>query len=149
MSPAERKLRVLFLCTANSCRSQMAEGWARALRGDSVQAFSAGTAPRSVDPRAMAVMAEAGVDLTSHRSKSVEDAGGPFDIVVTVCDSAREACPTVPGVRTIHVPFDDPPRLAADARSEAEALEAYRRVRDQIRDFVRTLPESLEEMPVE
>lgn len=146
------KLNLLFLCTANACRSQMAEGWARHLHGDRLQAFSAGVAPGGVDPRAVEVMGEAGVDLSGHTSKHVDDLlreldarGEGFDVVVTVCDSARESCPVFPRrTRTIHQGFQDPPRLAAGAASEEEALEHYRRVRDRIRRFVASLPESLE-----
>jgi arsenate reductase len=140
------KPKVLFLCTGNACRSQMAEGWARHLKGDRLEAYSAGTEPHGLDPRAVLVMAEAGVDISGHRSKHVRDlAGVAFDYVVTVCDQAREACPVFTGgAKMIHVGFDDPPRLARDARSVQEALVPYRRVRDEIRALVETLPESLE-----
>jgi len=139
-----KRLRVLFLCTGNSCRSQMAEGWARALRGDVVEAHSAGTAPQELNPLAVRAMAEAGVDISAGRSKTPADlAHVAFDVVVTVCDSAHEACPTVPGARVAHVGFDDPPRLAAGAASDEEAMGHYRRVRDEIRAFVETLPGSL------
>jgi arsenate reductase len=136
---------VLFLCTGNSCRSQMAEGWARALHGDALEARSAGTDPHGLNPLAVAAMAEAGVDISGHRSKSVDElAQEPFDVVVTVCDSARETCPYLPGAkRTIHVGFDDPPRCAAGARSDEEAMPHYRRVRDEIRRFVESLPQAL------
>ena len=139
------KLRVLFLCTGNSCRSQMAEGFARALKGDRIEPYSAGTAPKGLDPRAVRVMAEAGVDISGQRSKPVAELGGrEFDLVVTVCDGARESCPILPGsARTIHAGFADPPALAAGAKSEEEALAHYRRGRDEIRDFVLTLPDSL------
>jgi len=141
---AER-LWVLFLCTGNSCRSQMAEGWARALRGDVVEAHSAGTAPQGLNPLAVRAMAEAGVDISAGRSKTPADLGDVhFDVVVTVCDGAHEACPVFPGrTRVAHVGFDDPPRLAAGAASDEEAMGHYRRVRDEIRAFVETLPGSL------
>lgn len=141
---AER-LRVLFLCTGNSCRSQMAEGWARALRPDVIESFSAGTAPQGLNRLAVAAMAEAGVDISKHASKHVHAlASIPFDIVVTVCDAANQACPLFPGSsRVVHVGFDDPPRLARDALSDEEALPHYRRVRDEIRRFIETLPHSL------
>lgn len=143
---AARRDRVLFLCTGNSCRSQMAEGWARALRADSIEPFSAGTEPHGMNPLAVRVMAEAGVDISSQISKHVDSLRGhDFDLVVTVCDSAREACPVIPGARTVHVGFDDPPRLARSARSEDEALPHYRRVRDEIRKFIETLPAALHE----
>ncbi len=126
----ERK-RVLVLCTGNSCRSQMGEAWLRHDLGTSVEAFSAGTKPSFVHPRAIQVMAEAGVDLSAHASKSVESLRGvPFDLVVTVCDSAREACPVLPGARrTVHCAFADP----ALAGTGEDALPAFRRVRDEIR----------------
>ncbi len=138
-------MRVLFLCTGNSCRSQMAEGWARHLKNEEIEAFSAGTRPHGIDPRAVRVMAEAGVNIAAHASKRVEDLlDTPFDYVVTVCDSAREACPAFPArAKMFHVGFEDPPALARAATSEEEALAHYRRVRDQIRDFVETLPDAL------
>ena len=141
-------MKVLFLCTGNSCRSQMAEGWCRRLFGETgVQAFSAGTSPSSLDPLAVEVMAEAGVDISGHRSKHLESIDcTDFDLVVTVCDSARESCPVFPAaVRTIHRSFDDPPRLARKAASKAEVLDVYRRVRDEIRVFVESLPALIEE----
>lgn len=139
------KQRVLFLCTGNACRSQMAEGWARHLHPDRLEAFSAGITPHGLDPRAVTVMAEAGVDIRKQRSKSVDDyVNQPFDLVITVCDSAAEACPVFPGpARMLHRGFDDPPRLAGAAADQEEALAAYRRVRDQIRDFVARLPDLL------
>lgn len=140
------RLRVLFLCTGNSCRSQMAEAWARTLHGDRLEPSSAGTAPGQIDVRAVRVMREAGVDLSGHRAKHLAELSGTeFDCVVTVCDRANESCPVFPPpVRRIHVAFDDPPRLAANAASEEEALVPYRRVRDEIRAFVETLPHALE-----
>jgi arsenate reductase len=139
------KLKILFLCTGNSCRSQMAEGWARQLKSDRIEAHSAGVDPAGLNPLAVRVMAEAGVDIGGQRSKNVGellDVG--FDHVVTVCEYARESCPVFPGsTRLVHVGFDDPPRLASSARSKEEALPHYRRVRDEIRAFVETLPDSL------
>lgn len=143
MGVLERRPRVLFLCTGNSCRSQMAEGWARVLRGDRLEAWSAGTSPKGLDPRAVRAMAEVGVDISGHASKRPEAVGVPVDVVITVCDSARESCPILPGARLVHVPFEDPPRLARDAATEEEAMGHYRRVRDQIRAFVETLPDSV------
>jgi len=139
------KLKVLFLCTGNSCRSQMAEGWARHLKSESVEAYSAGTQPQGINLLAARVMAEVGVDIRGQKSKHVNDVRDiEFDYVVTVCDAASEACPLFPGsARVIHVAFDDPPKLAATARSNEEALSHYRRVRDEIRGFVETLPEGL------
>ncbi|MGD2174554.1 MAG: arsenate reductase ArsC [Candidatus Brocadiaceae bacterium] len=141
------RAKILFLCTGNSCRSQMAEGWARHLKGDSIEPFSAGIQPEKLDGRAVRVMAEAGVDISGHRAKHVDEVRDvAFDYVVTVCDHAREHCPVFPGGgRIVHVGFEDPPRLAADATSEEEALDHYRRVRDEIGTFVRDMPESLQE----
>ena len=141
------KLKVLFLCTGNSCRSQMAEGWARHLRGDVIEAFSAGIETHGMNPSAVKVMAEAGVDISGQRSKQADELGHvSFDNVVTVCDRASESCPVFPGrTRIMHRGFDDPPKLAAEARNEEEALDHYRRVRDEIRAFVETLPTSLTE----
>jgi arsenate reductase (thioredoxin) len=139
------KLRILFLCTGNSCRSQMAEGWARHLKSDAIEADSAGIETHGLNPNAVKVMAEAGVDISGHRSKNVADLSDvPFDYVVTVCGNARETCPMFPGkAKVVHVGFDDPPALAKTAKSEEEALGHYRRVRDEIRAFVDTLPEVL------
>jgi len=139
------RLKVLFLCTGNSCRSQMAEGWAKALKGDVIESYSAGIETHGMNPRAIKVMAEAGVDISGHRSKNVAELMDvPFDYVVTVCGNAHETCPMFPGkAKVVHVAFDDPPRLARDAASEEEALAHYRRVRDEIRRFVETLPGGL------
>ena len=139
------KLNVLFLCTGNSCRSQMAEGWTRALKGDRIEAFSAGLETHGLNPRAVRVMAEAGVDISGHKSKTVADLPTQqFDFVVTVCDHAHESCPLFPGkTKVVHVGFDDPPRLAKDTKTEEEALAYYRRVRDEIKAFVETLPGAL------
>ena len=139
-------LRILFLCTGNSCRSQMAEGWTRALKGDRIQVFSAGIETHGLNPRAVKVMAEAGVDISGHRSKTVADLPTKdFDYVVTVCDHAHESCPLFLGkTKVVHVGFDDPPRLAKDTQTEEEALAHYRRVRDEIKAFVETMPDSLE-----
>ena len=137
--------RILFLCTGNSCRSQMAEGWARALLRDSVEAYSAGTTPKSLDPRAIAVMAEAGVDISEQESKTLDSLSEiSFDMVLTVCADADRNCPVFPGnTRKLHRGFDDPPRLAESAAYEEEALSHYRRVRDEIRAFVSSLPDLL------
>lgn len=123
--------RVLIVCTGNSARSQMAEGLLRHLAGDAFEVASAGTRPGRVRPEAVAVMQELGIDISSHRSKSVEEfLGRSFDYVITVCDSAREECPVFPGpARRIHWSFEDP---AAAPGSEPERLEVFRRVRDQI-----------------
>jgi arsenate reductase len=141
------KLKLLFLCTGNACRSQMAEGWARQLLGGSMEVWSAGVIAAGLDPRAVAVMREAGVDISGHRSKQVNELLNiPFDRVITVCDHAAEVCPIFPGkVRLLHHGFADPPSLARGAATEAEAFAHYRRVRDEIRAFVESLPELLRE----
>jgi arsenate reductase len=124
----------------------MAEGWTRHLKGDIVEAFSAGIEKHGLNPLAVRVMAEAGVDISGQQSKLVAELPArDFDYVVTVCHHAHESCPIFPGgKKAIHIDFDDPPRLAATARTEEEALAHYRRVRDEIRDFVAGLPASLE-----
>lgn len=139
------KTKILFLCTGNSCRSQMAEAWTRHLKGDQFDAYSAGVQPKRVDPRAIKAMMEVGIDISSQKSKNVEAFGNmEFDYVITLCDNARESCPYFPAkTRLIHKGFEDPPRLAENARSEEEAMSHYRRVRDEIRAFVESLPESL------
>jgi len=146
MQAAARKIKILFLCTGNSCRSQMAEGWTRRLRGTLIEPYSAGIETHGLNPKAVRVMAEAGVDISGHRSKHVDELRDIlFDYVITVCDHANESCPMFPGkVKRLHIGFDDPPRLSANARTEEEALMHYRRVRDEIRAFVEDLPEALE-----
>ncbi len=141
-----RKPRILFLCTGNSCRSQMAEGWARHLRSDVLEACSAGIEAHGLNPRAVQVMAEAGVDIAQQRSRYVEDVlDEPIDVVVTVCGHAHETCPVFPGeARVVHHGFDDPPALTRHLDDEQEILAVYRRVRDEIRAYVSTLPESLD-----
>lgn len=145
MTTPSAKPNVLFLCTGNSCRSQMAEGWARHLRGGVITPYSAGIETHGLNPNAVQVMAEAGVDIGGHHSKTLDDLRDVvFDYVITVCGHAHETCPVFPGkAKVIHVPFDDPPRLATGLTGEA-ALAPYRRVRDEIRAYVETLPASLE-----
>ena len=142
----KRKLKILFLCTGNSCRSQMAEGWARYSKGEEIEAHSAGINPHGLDQRAVTVMAEKGVDISRHRSKHFEEVMNiSFDWIVTVCDLANETCPVFPATaKRFHAGFDDPPRLARDAKTEDEALYHYRRVRDEICQFVVKLPGILE-----
>jgi arsenate reductase (thioredoxin) len=139
------KLKVLFLCTGNSCRSQMAEGWARALKGEIIDAYSAGTHPAALDPIAVRVMAEVGINLSTQQSKSLDAVQHlPFDYVVTVCSDAHETCPVFPGrARIVHRGFDDPPRQAADAKSQEEALGHHVCVRDEIKAFIEQLPDAL------
>ncbi len=136
--------RILFLCTGNSCRSQMAEGWARHLWEDRVEVHSAGTQPSRVHPDAITVMAEAGVDISGHRSKSVDEVRTiPFDLVVTVCDNAKEQCPVFPGnIRRVHRSFNDP---AGAKGTREEVLAAFRKTRDEIRAFVESLPDLIKE----
>ena len=133
------KKRVLILCTGNSARSQMAEGLLRHDAGDRFEVESAGTKPTHVRPEAIAVMKEIGVDLSAHRSKSVDEfRDQKFDYVLTVCDSAREVCPIYPGhTNRLHYSFDDP---AAVQGSEQERLAAFRLARDQIRHYLRDFP---------
>jgi len=133
------KQRVLILCTGNSARSQMAEGLLRHDAGDGFDVESAGTRPSRVRPEAIAVMRELGIDISGHRSKSVDEfAGQQFDYVLTVCDKARESCPIYPGhSNRLHHRFDDP--AAVDGDEEAR-LAAFRRVRDEIRDYLRGFP---------
>ena len=133
------KKNVLFLCTGNSCRSQMAEGWARHFHGDQIDACSAGIEAHGMNPNAMQVMKEAGVDISGQSSKLASSlAEVPLDLVITVCGHADENCPAfLTKAKLVHVGFDDPPKLAKEAATEDDALDCYRRVRDQIRDFVR------------
>ena len=139
-------LKILFLCTGNSCRSQMAEGWARHLKSGVVDPYSAGIETHGLNPNAVKVMAEAGVDISSQKSQHVDELRDiQFDYVVTVCGHAHESCPVFTGgARIVHVGFDDPPKLAKAAASEEEGLDHYRRVRDEIKAFVETLPDGLE-----
>lgn len=133
-------MRVLILCTGNSARSQMAEGLLRHDAGDRFEVFSAGTRPGHVRPEAIAVMSELGIDLRGHRSKHVDEFSGQhFDYVLTVCDNARESCPVFPaGTRTVHHSFEDPAALQG---SEKERLALFRRVRDEIGEYLRRFPE--------
>jgi arsenate reductase len=139
------RLKILFLCTGNSCRSQMAEGWTKALKADLIDAYSAGLEKHGLNPDAVRVMAEAGVDISSQRSKLLGELDGQrFDYVITVCGHAQENCPLFPGLtKVIHAGFDDPPRLAAGALNDEQRLAPYRRVRDEMRQFILTLPDGL------
>lgn len=140
------KLKVLFLCTGNSCRSQMAEGWCRHLKGDLIEAYSAGIEMHGLNPRAVKVMAEAGVDISKHHSKLLDDLSTvKFDYVVTVCGHAHETCPYFPGgAKVVHVGFDDPPKMSLALEYEEDKLDCYRRVRDEIQNFVSGMPENLD-----
>ena len=137
MSPEIKKERVLILCTGNSARSQMGEGLVRHDAGDRYEVFSAGVNPTQVRPEAVAVMREIGIDISAHRSKSVDEfAGQPFDYVVTVCDNARESCPIFPaGAQRLHWSLEDP---AAIVGAEEERLAGFRRIRDELRDRIRS-----------
>jgi len=142
MHEAKEKIKVLFLCTGNACRSQMAEGWARHLKSDVIEAFSAGVSPAGVSSRAITVMDENGVDISSHTSKHVDDYMAiDFDYVVTLCDYANEHCPVFSGkTKVIHKPFEDPTFVVGNTD---EIMSAFRQARDLIREYVETLPESL------
>lgn len=139
------KLKILFLCTGNSCRSQIAEGWTRFLKGDVIEPYSAGIETHGLNPNAVKVMQEAGVDISGHKSQHIDEfADVDLDYVITVCGHAHESCPIFPGkCRVVHVGFDDPPKMAEKFDNEEDKLNCYRQVRDQIKKFVETLPESL------
>src|SRR5678816_3523659 len=145
MQTAMPKLKVLFLCTGNSCRSQMAEGWTRFLKSDVLEPYSTGIEKHGMNPHAVKVMAEAGVDISNQHSKTPADIGSvKFDYVVTVCGHANEHCPVFPGrARVVHIGFEDPPKLTKYLPDGEEKLAVYRRVRDEIRNFVETLPGAL------
>ncbi len=140
-----QKLKLLFLCTGNSCRSQMAEGLANHLKGDVLEAYSAGIETHGLNPHAVSVMAEAGIDISGHSSQLLDEFKAiNFDYVITVCSHAHETCPWFPGKATvIHVGFDDPPQLAKDISNEEDKLNCYRRVRDEISSYIMTLPQAL------
>ncbi len=136
---------ILFLCTGNSCRSQMAEGWGKSLKGDKFNFYSAGTKKHGMNPNAIKVMEEAGVDISGHESNTTDELPDvTMDIVFTVCSDAHENCPYFPGGKIIHVGFDDPPRLTKEMTDEEEILSVYRRVRDEIKDFVSDIESHLE-----
>ena len=139
------KIKILFLCTGNSCRSQMAEGWARHLKAASVEPFSAGIEKHGINPVAVKVMAEVNVDISDQKSKLLTDLTGiNFDYIVTVCDRAATSCPVFPGTgKIVRRSFVDPPKMAATKHSKEEKLECYRKVRDAIRNFVKNIPENL------
>ena len=143
MSERSNKMTILFLCTGNSCRSHMAEGWSRHLRPDGIEPYSAGIEKHGLNAYAVRVMAEAGIDISRQRSKLIRELPvAAFEYVITLCGHAHETCPYFPG-RTVHRGFPDPPELVKNASSEEEVLQAYRMVCDQIREFVESLSESL------
>lgn len=139
------KVKILFLCTGNSCRSQMAEGWTRHLKSDTIEAFSAGIETHGLNPNAVQVMKEVGVDISEQKSQNISEfADQQLDFVVTVCGHADENCPVFPSkTKVVHVGFEDPPKLAQNASTPEEALECYRKVRDEIKAFVENLPENI------
>jgi arsenate reductase len=139
-------LKILFLCTGNSCRSQMAEGWVNHLKSDLIDARSAGIETHGLNPMAVKAMAEAGVDISHHKSKCIDDfLDESWEYVITVCGHANETCPMFPGkAKIVHAGFDDPPALAKGESTEEGAMTHYRRVRDEIRNFIESLPEALQ-----
>ncbi len=141
----KRALKVLFLCTGNSCRSQMAEGWTRHLKKDVIEVYSAGIETHGLNPKAVTAMAEAGVDISDHTSQLLDEFKAmTFDYVITVCGHAHETCPWFPGGSiVIHKGFDDPPRLAEQLSDPEQILNCYRKVRDEIKEYVLTLPHGL------
>lgn len=144
-----KKIEVLFLCTGNSCRSQMAEGWTRFLQSETMNVYSAGIETHGLNPYAIQVMAEVGVDISTQKSQNISEFSSThLDVVITVCDNAQQTCPIFSGdCKVVHVGFDDPPRYANEAKvagkSKEDQLDCYRKVRDEIRTFVETLPEFL------
>ncbi len=140
------KLKILFLCTGNSCRSQMAEGFARQYRGHDIEAYSAGVAPSIVDPDTIEIMKEAGVDISGQRSKNVSELMDiDFDYVVTLCDSARQSCPLFPGkAKVVHIGFEDP-SFQKDGLEREKQLDKYREVREKIKEMVLAIPQVLQE----
>jgi arsenate reductase (thioredoxin) len=139
----KKKKRILFLCTGNSCRSQMAEGWARELKNDEIEAYSAGIEKHGLNPFAVRVMAEKGVDISTQQSNVIEELPvQKFDYVITLCGHAQETCPYFLG-NNIHQGFEDPPSLVTETDTEEEKLHHYRRVRDEIRQYIETIPQGL------
>jgi len=140
-----QKLKILFLCTGNTCRSQMAEGLTRHLKSDLIEPYSAGVNPGEMNSRAVKSMSEIVIDISGGFPKTIESLGHiSFDYVITLCDHANESCPLFPGkTKRLHWGFEDPPKLAENAATEAEAMSHYCRVRDQIRSFVEKLPDIL------
>ena len=136
---------ILFLCTGNSCRSQMAEGFGKALLGDRFNVFSAGTKKHGLNSRAIQVMQEVGIDISNHKSNTTEELpDSHMDYVFTVCSDAHENCPIFPGGKIIHVGFDDPPKLTKEMTDEEKILNIYRRVRDEINEVVNNLETYME-----
>lgn len=135
---------ILFLCTGNSCRSQMAEGFGKKYLNDHFQVFSAGTKKHGLNLNAIKVMNEVGIDISTHESNTVDELpDSAMDYVITVCSNANDNCPVFPGGKIIHIGFDDPPLLTSDMKDEEEVLDVYRRVRDEIEQVVKNLDSSL------
>ena len=145
----ETKIKILYLCTGNSCRSQMAEGWTRHLKSNQIEAFSAGIETHGLNPHMVKVMDEAGVDVSNQKSENIRDfAEHDLDVVITVCGHAHETCPVFPAnCKVVHTGFPDPPKMAKElakkGATEEEQLDCYRSVRDKIKEYILTLPESL------
>jgi arsenate reductase len=145
----EKKIKILYLCTGNSCRSQMAEGWTRHLKSNQIEAFSAGIETHGLNPHMIEVMDEAGVDVSNQKSENIRDfAEHDLDVVITVCGHAHETCPVFPAnCKVVHTGFADPPKMAKElakkGATEEEQLDCYRSVRDKIKKYILTLPESL------
>ncbi|MDY6835981.1 MAG: arsenate reductase ArsC [Chloroflexota bacterium] len=137
-SSCNDRTRVLFLCTGNSCRSQMAEGLCRRFLSDTIDPSSAGIESHGLDPLAVKAMGEIDIDISNHQSKTTLNLGNrEFDYVITLCNEAEKTCPFFPArTKVIHRGFDDPPKLAEGATNEEEALRHYRRVRDEIKDYI-------------
>jgi arsenate reductase len=134
------KKNIMFLCTGNSCRSQMAEGWCRKIWGEEFNVYSAGTKKHGMNEKAIQVMKESGVDISTHFSKTIDELPNiPFNFVITVCDAAKENCPYFPAGKIIHVGFQDPPALTRKMKSEEEMLVVYRKVRDEIHEFIKNI----------
>jgi len=144
MCSDKEKIKVLFLCTGNSCRSQIAEGWARHLKGNIIDAYSAGIRPIGVSSRAIKVMAEAGVDISAQISQCLDEFSEiDFDYVITLCDNAAENCPVFTGqTRVFHKPFEDPYFASG---SEEDVMETFRKVRNEIREFIEEMPNILKD----
>ena len=138
------KINILFLCTGNSCRSQMAEGLANHFKGEMFNFYSAGTEKHGLNPRAVEVMHEIEIDISNHLSKTLDEISHiKMDIIFTVCSNAQESCPNFGEGKVIHVSFDDPPKITESMDDDEEILEIYRRVRDQIREFIENIESKL------
>lgn len=145
---AKQKIKILFLCTGNSCRSQMAEGLARFLKGDIIEPYSAGIETHGLNTKAVEVMSEIGIDISLHKSQHLSEfKDAEFEWVVTVCGHAHDNCPVFPGnAKVVHVGFDDPPKLAKEAQTAEEEIQCYRRVRDEIRAFIEKMPYNIQHL---